>query len=201
MPELYLMRHAESEANVLDILAGRKDFSLSARGQADAGALAQALEPRLQPRRLLVSPLRRARQTAAPLADLWGLTPEVDERLSEQDLGRFAGLTYAQAEADPGYLKDRSARWAWRPEGGGESYQDIAVRVGSFLEEWARNPVDTFVVTHAVTLRLFRACLEGTLPKYPETIAANGEVWCCSWGNGWGPLQSLDLGLTRVHRA
>jgi broad specificity phosphatase PhoE len=58
----------------------------------------------------------------------------------------------------------------------------IAARVDAFLADLraqcAREELSSvLIVTHAVTLRLFRACLEATLPRYPEHIAGNGEVW------------------------
>jgi len=203
MPVLHLMRHAQSEANVRDILAGREDFPLSAQGHEDAAAMAAAFCDGRKIGMVVSSPLARARQTAQPFAARLGVAISTDERLSEQHLGRFAGLTYAQAEADPAYVTDRTRRWQWTPDGGGESYRDISVRTAAFLADAARWPVDALVVTHAVTMRLFRACLERTLPRYPEKIAANGEVWVCPLNaDGSCPgITTLDLGRNRSHRA
>jgi len=203
MPVLYLMRHAQSEANVRDVLAGRQDFALTAQGCADAAAMAERFCARHGVGRVVSSPLVRARQTAQPFAARLALSLASDDRLSEQHLGRFAGMTYAQVEADPDYVTDRTRRWEWTPDGGGESYRDIAVRTSAFLTEAATWPEDALVVTHAVTMRLFRACLERTLPRYPEKIAANGEVWICPLGiDGTSPgITTLDLGRSRDHRA
>lgn len=203
MPVLHLMRHAQSEANVRDILAGRRDFPLSAQGREDAAAMAAAFCRGRRVGRVVSSPLARARETARPFAERLALAPLCDDRLAEQDLGRFAGMTYAQAEADPGYVADRTRRWDWRPDGGGESYRDIAERVGAFLADAAGWDEDALVVTHAVTMRLFRACLERTLPRYPETIAANGEIWVCPLdrGGNCAAIASLAIGPTRGHRA
>ena len=182
MTTIYLMRHAESVANVGEILAGRTDFALSEDGKADALALAQAFSERFSIDAIWCSPLLRAQQTAAPFLTRCDAPFRFDDRLMEQHLGRFSGMTYQQAEADAGYCRDRTARWQWVPEGGGESYEMIATRVQSFLDDFAAESRrlrlgHVLVVTHAVTLRLFRACLEKTLPKYPEKIAANGEIW------------------------
>ena len=182
MTTIYLMRHAESVANVGEILAGRTDFALSEDGKADALALAQAFSERFSIDAIWCSPLLRAQQTAAPFLTRCDAPFRFDDRLMEQHLGRFSGMTYQQAEADAGYCRDRTARWQWVPEGGGESYEMIATRVQSFLDDFVAESRrlrlgHVLVVTHAVTLRLFRACLEKTLPKYPEKIAANGEIW------------------------
>jgi broad specificity phosphatase PhoE len=124
-----------------------------------------------------------------------------DNRLMEQDLGRFSGLSYAEAEADPAYRADRKARWDWEPDGGGESYRQIAARVADWLDSFqavcAGEGVEhALVVTHAVTLRLFRACLEQTLPEYPEKIAGNGELWVAKLAADGGPVRidSVSLG-------
>jgi broad specificity phosphatase PhoE len=203
MPVLYLMRHAQSEANVRDVLAGRQDFALTVQGHADAAAMAATFCASHGVGRVVSSPLVRARQTAQPFAAGLALPLAIDDRLSEQHLGRFAGLTYAQVEADPAYVTDRTRRWEWTPDGGGESYRDISLRVAAFLDDAARWPDDALVVTHAVTMRLFRACLERTLPRYPENIAANGEVWVCPLGiDGACPgITILNLGRSRDHRA
>lgn len=182
MTTLFLIRHTESVANVDNLLAGCKDFPLSPEGKVDASAIATEFSSLMAVDLIYCSPLLRAQQTAAHFVLACDAPLRVDARLQEQNLGRYSGMSYAEAEADPSYCRDRSARWNWVPEGGGESYRMIAGRVESFLadlrEDCARdNTASVLIVTHAVTLRLFRACFEATLPAYPERISANGEVW------------------------
>lgn len=181
MTTLFMIRHAESVANAGDILASQLDYPLSARGVEAAAGLAQRFCASRTADRVIASPLARAVETARPFAERLGLHVETDARLIEQDLGRFAGLTYAEVERDPAYRKERSARWDWVPEGGGESYRMIAERVGAFLMDLQRQAPgrQVLLVTHAVTLRLLRAQLEASLPRYPESIASNGEIWEC----------------------
>lgn len=209
MTTLYLIRHAESVANARNLLAGRVDFPLSETGKADANALAAEFATRKRIDVIWCSPLLRALQTAAPFLHACDAPLRIDERLQEQHLGRFSGLEYAQAEADPAYCRDRKARWDWTPDGGGESYRAIAERVRSFLADLRttcqREQLESvLLVTHAVTLRLFRATFENTLPRYPETIAGNGEVWCTrlvAEGEAT-PVETLDLAHgARMHRA
>lgn len=178
MKTLYFIRHAESEANLKDILASRQDFPLTAKGRADAAAIAAEFKELATVDRIVSSPLLRARETALPFTTAFGLPLEVDERLTEQELGVYAGLTYDQIETAPGYMHDRTQRWEWIPNGGGESYEMIAARLHPFFE--ALDPSDTgstLFITHAVTLRLIRATLEAILPDYPRDIAHNGEIW------------------------
>lgn len=179
---LYFIRHAESEANTRDILAGRLDYPLSARGESDAEAVARAFVPGHPFEAIISSPLLRARRTAEPFARMTSLAVEVDEALLEQDMGTFAGKTYAEAEADPDYEKDKSRRWDWSPPGG-ESYRSIADRLRPFFVRLdGRREPRILVVTHAVTLRLVVALLEDILPSYPTTLARNAEILEVEYG-------------------
>ena len=181
--KLFFMRHGESEANREDILASRRDFPLTDRGKKDAEEIAGEFRDALGPPTLIISsPLLRARQTAEPFCRLFGLEAALEPAVTEQELGAFSGMTYAEIEKAPGYETDRTKRWDWVPRGGGESYAMIAERIKPFflaMEEKAQREMDSavLVVTHAVTLRLIRAFLEKTLPDYPREIARNGEIW------------------------
>ena len=182
MTKLFLLRHAESVANADNLLAGRIDFPLSLVGKVNASAIAEEFSLTSKVDLVWCSPLLRAQQTAAFFAVACDAPLRIDGRLQEQHMGRFSGLSYGEVEADPTYCRDRTARWDWVPEGGGESYRMIAERVEFFLadlrNQCTRDKLDSvLIVTHAVTMRLFRACLEATLPRYPERIAGNGEVW------------------------
>lgn len=209
MTVLFFIRHAESVANARHLLAGRVDFPLSETGKADASALASEFSRSEKVDAIWCSPLLRAQQTAAPFVVACDAPLRIDDRLQEQHLGRFSGMTYAEAEADPSYCRDRGARWDWTPDGGGESYRAISERVGAFLADLRatcrREKLERILlVTHAVTLRLFRASLEATLPKYPEKIAENGEVWRTLLPSAGSAVTIETIHLahgTRQHRA
>ncbi len=200
MGTLYLIRHAQSTANSGRIMASRLPFPLTAAGKADADLIASQLAELTTIHKIISSPLIRARQTAESFARVYGLTCGEDERLSEQDLGKYSGMTYDQVKEEPLYETVTSARWSWVPEGGGESYEMIARRVSSFFA--SLNPADegnTLIVTHAVTFRLIRAVLEDTLPLYPEGFPNNGEIWKVDF-RGLGhrhEIESLMLGNSR----
>jgi broad specificity phosphatase PhoE len=178
MKTLYFIRHAQSEANLKEVLASRQEFPLTAQGLRDAENIAAEFKVLTSVDRVISSPLIRAQQTARPFAAAFGLTVEIDERLTEQHLGVFSGLTYADLDARPDYRQDRSKRWTWVPDGGGESYEMIAQRLNPFFQTLEKLKGDSILfVTHAVTMRLIRATLEQTLPDYPREIAKNGEIW------------------------
>lgn len=78
MSRLILVRHGEAAAGWGDDL----DPGLSDAGQAQAKAMAAALAP-LGPLPLIVSPLRRTRETAQPLADQWQVEPTIEPAVAE----------------------------------------------------------------------------------------------------------------------
>lgn len=197
MKTIYFIRHAQSEANLNDILASRKDFPLTEKGRGDAVAIAAEFRQLAELDRVVSSPLLRAQQTAEPIAAAFGLSVETDERIIEQELGVFSGMTYAELDERPDYEHERSKRWNWVPAGGGESYQMIAERLEPFFESLENMAGDRILfVTHAVTLRLIKAHLEQTLPQYPNEIAKNGEIWKTEF-SGFGKkheVESIFLG-------
>ncbi|RKF20082.1 histidine phosphatase family protein [Alginatibacterium sediminis] len=177
MTILYFMRHAESEANQQDILASQMDFELTSKGHSDAKAIAQQFLVQHHIDRVISSPLLRAQQTAQAFLKP-DLKLSIEPAVIEQDLGRFAGMSYAQLENEQDYCHERSQRWLWQPNGGGESYEMIAQRLLPFFKQFDPNAEQALlVVTHAVTMRLIKALLENSTPDYPHDIAHNGEVW------------------------
>lgn len=74
---LYLIRHGLAAAGLDDL-----DPGLAPLGHEQAAITARALG-KLTPSRLVVSPLRRTRETADPIAAAFGLEPEVRKEVAE----------------------------------------------------------------------------------------------------------------------
>jgi broad specificity phosphatase PhoE len=178
MTTLYFMRHAESEANLADILASQIDFPLTNKGLQDATQIAAEFQEQYQIDHIISSPLTRAQQTATPFEAINNLTLTTDARVIEQHLGIYAGKTYIELESEISYCHDRALRWNWIPEGGGESYSMIEERLQPFFDDmFMRKEENILIITHAVTLRIVKAILQNTQPEYPHDIAHNGEIW------------------------
>jgi len=174
--KIHIMRHAQSEANIKEILAGQLDYPLTEKGKEDARQIAQWYNSHYQPSVIYCSPLLRAKQTAMPFHTSDAIPFILDERLKEQNLGIFQGKTYSQVEQDPTYQMEKTKRWDWNIIDG-ESYHDIAKRIESFFSSIDMAHPDFLIVTHAVAMRLMRGVLEHTLPVYPGDLAKNGEIW------------------------
>lgn len=110
--------------------------------------------------RLISSPLGRARDTAAVVADALGLAVEFDERLVEIGCGAWEQrLRDELAAEDPNIFADRE--WFFRSPGG-ETYEDVWARVSGWLAEQAPEPARRLiVVSHGVAGRLLRGAYAG----------------------------------------
>lgn len=176
--ELWLIRHAESAWNAMGLWQGHADPGLSARGVAQAHALAQALGGEAI-EAVVASDLRRARETARPLAAALGVEPWHDARLRERDLGAWSGLTTPQiAGRWPEELARVRARDpAFRP-GGGESIRDVALRAGAFFAELARwpGPARWAVVTHGGVIRALRPAVARPVANAEVVRVSLGEL-------------------------
>ena len=100
---LHLVRHAQASAGWGD----DDDPGLSDLGVRQAEVVAGQLAGQLDPRPILVSPLRRTRQTAVPLAERWGCEVVVDPTIGEIP-SPTADLT-ARAEWLDGALRSQFA--------------------------------------------------------------------------------------------
>ena len=103
---LVLLRHGQSTANAANLFTGILDPELSTVGTDEARAAAGLLSTHgLVPDAVLVSPLRRAGQTAAIVADELGLptgTVAVDWRLNERNYGALTGRRKDDVRAESG---------------------------------------------------------------------------------------------------
>ena len=78
MSRLYMVRHGQAVAG----FGESHDPSLNDLGHGQADAVAHELISR-GPLPILTSPLKRTRETAAPLAKLWRVEPVIEEAIAE----------------------------------------------------------------------------------------------------------------------
>jgi len=134
---LVLVRHGEAEAGWGDDL----DPGLSELGRAQARAIAASLKPS-GPLPVFTSPLRRCRETAAPIAEQWGVTPSI-----EADIGEIKAPGHDLATRGP--WLNTVLRNVWPDLPGEQQAWRAAVlsRLLSFTE-------DCVVVTHFVAINV-----------------------------------------------
>lgn len=137
MTRLTLVRHGHAAAG----WGEDADPGLDAAGRAEADAMARALGP-LGPLPVVVSPLRRTRETAAPLERQWAVEARV-----EPGVGEIVSPT-----------ADLAARRSWLREVMAGRWSDV----DDAVHDWRRRVIDTLaaigedtvVVTHFVAINV-----------------------------------------------
>ena len=176
---LWLVRHGESTWNARGLAQGHDDRArLTSRGMRQARAIAVQLRDR-PIRALYGSDLRRALQTAAPLAGALGLSVVRDARLRERCLGVAEGTAAASiSPAVSGISDGRVVNPDACPDGG-ESLRDFYRRVAGFTSDLtdADRAGEVAIVAHGGTLRMLTACRQG-VPVEEMT---------------WGPLANATV--------
>ena len=173
MGRLLLIRHAESEGNRDQVFTATPSVPLTERGRQQAAAAGRWIRERHDPIRVVSSPYTRARETAAIVADVLRIPIMVEEDLRERDYGLLAGQAYATPR--PGY--DRERYWLWRPVGG-ETLEEVLVRVGAVLDRVAAAAADhdVVVVSHGAVMMAAQRNATGTWPPAGRVVRNAGIV-------------------------
>lgn len=95
---LLVIRHGESEADILNVHEGRADFELTERGHRQAEAVAEYVANNYEITKIYASTLKRAAQTANHLSVRTGTKVIFDENLMEFNNGLLAGLSREEAD-------------------------------------------------------------------------------------------------------
>ena len=148
---ILVVRHGETEWNAINKVLGRTDIPLNNKGMEQAYELARSLKD-LKIDIFLCSPLCRARQTADAISNETGIRYKIDDRLIEQDFGKFEGVNRFEG----GYQEAKREYFARYP--GGESYFDLAARVFPLLKEL--EGANALLVTHGGICRMTRNYFE-----------------------------------------
>lgn len=156
---LCVVRHGETAWNAEHRVQGQLDVPLNDVGRAQAQAAAQALA-REKFDVIYSSDLSRARQTAAPAAELLAMPVVVDRELRERHYGIFERLTYAEVKLrypeDYARFEARDPDYAFRT---GESLKDFSVRSIAVISKMANQHQgrSILVFTHGGVLdKLYR---------------------------------------------
>jgi broad specificity phosphatase PhoE len=148
-PTIVLVRHGETEWSAGGRHTSSTDVTLTEAGRRHAAALAARLAGR--PLALvLVSPLARARETAA-LAGLGGRAT-VDEDLREFAYGDYEGLTTS-------HIHETRPDWdLWRDGApGGETAEDVGARADRVIARALGAGGDVALFAHGHVLRVIAA--------------------------------------------
>ena len=180
MPVLYYVRHGLTDWNSEGRLQGQHDVPLNTTGRAQAGVCGEILRDLIAcsgraPADLgyVSSPLVRASETMEIMRATLGLDRAgygTEARLAEIAFGDWEGLTYRDVlQRDRDIVGTREGnKWLFRPPGG-ETYEEVAQRVGAWYATIAN---DTVVCAHGGTAR----ALIGFLAIAPPERAAHHSI-------------------------
>ncbi|HSE09523.1 MAG TPA: histidine phosphatase family protein [Nocardioidaceae bacterium] len=158
---VHLLRHGEVH-NPNGVLYGRMPgYHLSELGQKMAQRVADAVGDR-DITRVIASPLERAQETAAPLAEARGVEITTDARVIEST-NVFQGETFGPGD---GVLKKpRSWVHLWNPfrPSWGEPYKEVAARMmaGVYDARDAASGHEAVIVSHQLPIWIARLHVEG----------------------------------------
>ncbi|MFQ5678138.1 MAG: histidine phosphatase family protein [Gemmatimonadota bacterium] len=186
-PLLYLVRHAQTDANVERRYAGWSDDSLNETGRGQARALGDRLASH-GIRHVYSSPVRRAVETAELLADAWEAEVRTVHDLHEIEIGPWRGFTEAEVEKGwPGdYRRWREEPAAFRLEGR-ESLAGLAERAVQALDQighaqLAADEAPAVIVSHLALIRvLWLTARNAPLAEYHRVAAPHCEVFALRW--------------------
>jgi len=163
MPELWLVRHGETEWSLSGAHTGRTDIPLTAAGRAQAAAIGRLLAGR-RFALVLSSPLGRARDTCG-LAG-FGDVARVDPDLREWDYGEYEGRTTNE-------IHQKNPQWSLWKDGvpGGETADQVAARAEAVITRASAVEGDVALFAHGHLLRVLAARWLGLEPAAGRLFA------------------------------
>ncbi|HEX2945460.1 MAG TPA: histidine phosphatase family protein [Clostridia bacterium] len=97
--KLLIIRHGESEADILKVHEGRADFELTEKGKLQAEEMAKWINKNFTIEKIYASTLKRAKQTAEALSNETRAEIDFRNELMEFNNGLLAGLPREEAES------------------------------------------------------------------------------------------------------
>lgn len=174
MKRIYLVRHGESQWNVLKKIQGQKDIPLTEKGIEQAKLTGKRLiEENIDV--LVSSDLQRAYDTAKIIGEMIRLEPIPMEGLREINFGAWEGLSRDLVD---GVHKEEIQLWRKEPEKlrikNAETLKEVQNRalssLGTIISSDYKN---ILVVSHGVTLKTIILGLLGMDLKYFKNLTLN----------------------------
>ena len=171
MKTLYLIRHAQSEANAGGISKPERDIALSPLGREQAQALVARLA---RSNHVYVSELRRTHETAAPYCRAHGITPQVLPQLNE-----FSCLAFDRIRGMDGAARRPLADAYWQRAdplectgAGADSFAAFNQRLSAFLAHCPQLEDGSLLFGHGIWIGLLAWRLLGFSAETAADMAA-----------------------------
>lgn len=196
MPKIYLLRHAQSEANEKGILAGPDNsVKLSAKGVKQSKNATKHLQ-KIEFTKIYCSPISRCFETIEPFVKS---RPKIDfeyhQNLKEMDYGKWNGkkLDELSKKREWKVIQKSPATFKF-PDG--ESFVQLRKRVQSFLTEVIDQPGSILVVSHGDVIKMFLACtLEQPINTFQRFAVTPASLTIINYGQMVKSVVSTNQGL------
>ena len=171
-PEIYLVRHGETEWNYSKRYQGQLDSHLTEKGKTQAANVGRLIKTILDDggaMPIYCSPLGRCRQTAAEICNVAAIEPaqiKYEDRLMELHCGHWQTLTREEvAELWPNEVAAyRADLWNYEIPGGGENCPMLQRRAHGWLRDMCRVS-RVLAISHGMIGRIIRGLCCNLGPK------------------------------------
>ena len=178
--KLLIIRHGESEADILNVHEGRADFNLTDKGHTQAQAMADYVSKNYSIDKIYASPLKRAVQTATHLSEATNIPVITDEHLMEFNNGLLAGLSREEADAKYPRVPDLPVHAAVYEQESKLEFRHRAEYILSKIISENEDDAIIAVVSHGGLInQLYQAFLQ--LPVVSEVSFVTGDTGIHEW--------------------
>lgn len=157
--KIYVIRHGQTEWNVLKKMQGSADIPLNEKG------LSQAEQAKLNVKdisidKIFCSPLIRAKQTASIVNQDRNLDIVYDDRLRERDYGEFEGTNKSSFNYNDFWAYNKNLQY-----NKAENVKDFFARIYDFLDELKSKyqNENILIVCHAGVLKAIQCYAKGMM--------------------------------------
>jgi len=189
MEKIITVQHCQSEQHINGMMGGWNDWELTELGHAQARRIGERLGGELMGRSVKIysSDLKRAAQTAEPLAKKLGLKVEYRKELREKNFGPLVmGKTKEWYREHCDNFGDKADE---RCMEGAETKRDMYLRLEPILQEVLGRPEDTVVlVAHGGILSVWNILWLGLPPEVMDQcgiFGSAGAVGVFNINQGW----------------
>lgn len=164
--KLFLVRHGETNWNIVKRLQGATDIPLNENGEALAKATCEGMKE-IPLDLIFTSPLKRAYRTAELVRGERDIPIVIDDRIREICFGDYEGLiskSEGYSIPDPDFKYFFTKTECYRTPPNGEPIEELLARTGAFLEE-LKNRVDLkdktiLISSHGAAVRALLSNIE-----------------------------------------
>lgn len=169
---VYFVRHGETVWNVENKICGATDIDLTAKGHEQAIETGKKiLAYNIKADKILYSPLIRAKKTALHISEITGIPAFEEERLKEQNFGRFESTARDGEE-----FRVAKGDFVCRYDGG-ESMLHLAQRIYNLLDDVKASGKTCILVAHNGIARVVNSYFyEMTNSEYADFGVKNCAV-------------------------